>query len=163
MAEPTTTPPLTQADVQAIRERANAAKAGPWVWLEAQERERMVDRSKATKKRDFGMKPGFRSGDLWVYLLAGAPHHPYPHDCWDYAHIMGMRWESIRGKTIVGATAVDSDASFIAAARTDVPALCDALEAAWRERDELRAERSVLRSALLNVQSTAQNARLRGV
>lgn len=45
----------------------------------------------------------------------------------------------------------------------DVPALCDALEAAWRERDELRAERSVLRSALLNVQSTAQNARLRGV
>jgi len=38
------------------------------------------------------------------------------------------------------------DVNFIAAARAAVPALCDALEAAWRERDALAAELAAVKA-----------------
>ena len=38
------------------------------------------------------------------------------------------------------------NAAFIAAARAAVPALCDALEAAWRERDALAAELAAVKA-----------------
>lgn len=178
-------PPLAPADVQAIRARADAATIGPW-WT-------------AQTNEDAECCDNCRSDCCWHIL---SPHKDYP----DIA--VGSNWDS-------GVERFE-DASFIAASRTDVPALCDALEAAWRESaalrlaletphdsgceregrrcsctwpqrtmgliagpgrnwgavllqglrdndcqqiDRLRAERSALHSALLDIQSTAQNAR----
>lgn len=92
-------PPLSKADVEAIRARADAAESPPWVV--------------STGAR------GFVPGQT---IFAGSE-----------------RGRVVLQTASLGASSeqFQADATFAAAARSDVPRLLSALEAAWTERDEL--------------------------
>lgn len=110
-------------DLDAIEMRCAAATPGPWAWIT----DRMNDRvSKRTQTGGRRALPGRRLRDLWVYLLAGPPRQGGDvkewMDPWDFPHVIALPWASVKGTTVTGFPSKDDEA-FIAAARTDVPAL----------------------------------------
>lgn len=111
---------MSRLDVKAIRARADAATAGPWTtW---QDGNQFVD------------PPMKYSNDalrrtVHAVIVRGLPRAWNP---WWVGHEDAKTSHKSHGESRFGA----EDAAFIAAARTDVPALCsrvEALEAALRD------------------------------
>ncbi len=107
---------MNQADLDAMRARAEAAEAGPWTW------------SKIQESAQFGHVPA-------------AVRHV---------------WQAPQGRTTLfvatcdsANTDNDSNAAFISAARTDVPALLDAYEELRTLARELAVESGAAVDALL--------------
>ena len=113
LARPERRPAMTPEEIAALRALAEAATPGPWYWRNTGDAYLFGTRSKVVMAfRRMGMnsaQPVFR--DHTTNLLIDA------------------------GKANINAL---PDAAFIAAARTAVPALLDALEVAERENVELR-------------------------
>lgn len=119
-------PPLTAADLAAIRARARAATAGPWHWTHD-----LVNRYLriATPRS---------ARDRYAYLLQG----PYAggagmdqHD----SQVLGLHWSLIRGTSIPYPR--EEDMAFMAQARMDIPRLL-------RHIDRLDAQIAALRASV---------------
>jgi len=123
-------------DLKPIKERLEKATPGPWAWREDDFRPKYMK-----QKRDgtWMARPGCRATDSWVMLLTGPARKPcadpipenimrgYP-DEWDFPHIVALRWDQIKGKSLWNATPGPGDAKFIANAPTDIKALIEEVE-----------------------------------
>lgn len=127
---------IDDEDIQAIRERTNAATVGPWVDMTETYRKAMATYHKRTKK----WWHGSRKWCLPVVAVVSAittrgerieeGDIPYYVDWWDFRHVMSWRWGVLSRSTssISEGFLKPQDAAFIAHSRQDVVDLLDTLE-----------------------------------
>lgn len=124
-------------DLTPIKERLAKATPGPWTWREDDFRPKYM---KQKRDGNWMARPGRKAKDSWVMLLTGPPHasvregfaqediqRGYP-DEWDFPHIFALRWNQIKGKSLVNAVPGSDDAKLIANAPTDIKALIEEVE-----------------------------------
>lgn len=124
-------------DLEPIKERLKKATPGPWAWREDDFRPKYM---KQKKDGSWMSRPGCRGDRSWVMLLTGPPHasikegftqediqRGYP-DEWDFRHIIALRWNQVRGKSLVNVSPFPEDAKLIAHAPTDLKALIEEVE-----------------------------------
>ena len=126
-------------DLGPIKRRLAESTPGPWKWREEIFRQKYMIRMKNGRWR---ARPGKDAGRSWVMLLTGPLTHSgigYPEetleniiagypDEWDYPHIIAIRWNQIRPKSLVNACPSKADADLIANAPTDLADLVEEVE-----------------------------------
>ena len=123
-------------DLEPIKKRLAAATPGPWAWREDMFRPKYM---KQMKNGNWRGKSGKSAKRSWVMLLTGPLHEPkfdfdegnilqgYP-DEWDFPHIIAIRWDDIKGTSLLNATPLPEDAALIENAPIDIAMLLEEVE-----------------------------------
>lgn len=149
---------MTPEERRAARERCEKATPGPW-WNAAdffrtKYGKRITPKNPGWFARTWRALPGMRLRDSWAMLFVApsksgaSPAFPiqgefdrgkHRFDEWDFAHVVGLQWRSVRGDAWCPSALGDEDADFIAHARADLPAALHEIERLEREIARLKA------------------------
>lgn len=117
---------MSREEIEAIRARCEAAIMGPWVVRS--EPNPVNDAGRQEIGDDFEPSPELHITTAWDHPQLGGPDS-----------IISLSVSPYRERVHALYVRPD-DAAFIAAARSDVPALCDAVDRLTAQRDEARRE-----------------------
>ena len=136
---------MTTLNTKAIWKRAEKATPGPW--------ETSVSGTSTVEEAAEHTRKLVLAGSGGAIYGVWCPEHP--------ATIIGddrtRPVHAVQSCTTGNGPNSEANSEFIAAARTDVPALCDALDESRAEAAQLRQEREMLRTVLAQIVNAIDN------